>query len=51
VVRGPAVCAAARSPSGIAEGAVKLHLHTVYTKLRVDSRTSLILKLNEKAFV
>jgi DNA-binding NarL/FixJ family response regulator len=36
---------------GIAEGTVKLHLHTIYTKLRVDGRTALIVKLNEKSFV
>ena len=36
---------------GIAEGTVKLHLHTIYTKLGVDSRTALIVKLNEKSFV
>jgi DNA-binding NarL/FixJ family response regulator len=35
---------------GIAEGTVKLHLHTIYTKLGVDSRTALIVKLNEKSF-
>ena len=36
---------------GIAEGTVKLHLHTIYTKLQVDGRTALIVKLNEKSFV
>jgi DNA-binding NarL/FixJ family response regulator len=36
---------------GIAEGTVKLHLHTIYTKLRVEGRTALIIKLNEKSFV
>ena len=36
---------------GIAEGTVKLHLHTIYTKLDVDGRTALIVKLGEKAFV
>ena len=36
---------------GIAEGTVKLHLHTIYTKLNVDGRTALIIKLNEKSFV
>jgi DNA-binding NarL/FixJ family response regulator len=36
---------------GIAEGTVKLHLHTIYTKLHVDGRTALIVKLNEKQFV
>jgi DNA-binding NarL/FixJ family response regulator len=36
---------------GIAEGTVKLHLHTIYEKLKVDGRTALIIKLNEKAFV
>jgi DNA-binding NarL/FixJ family response regulator len=35
---------------GIAEGTVKLHLHTIYTKLKVDGRTALIIKLNEKSF-
>jgi len=35
---------------GIAEGTVKLHLHTIYTKLGVDGRTALIVKLNEKSF-
>ena len=36
---------------GIAEGTVKLHLHTIYTKLGVDGRTALIVKLNAKSFV
>jgi DNA-binding NarL/FixJ family response regulator len=36
---------------GIAEGTVKLHLHTIYTKLGVDGRTALIVKLSDKAFV
>jgi DNA-binding NarL/FixJ family response regulator len=36
---------------GIAEGTVKLHLHTIYMKLRVDGRTALVVKLNEKSFV
>lgn len=36
---------------GIAEGTVKLHLHTIYTKLGVDGRTALIVKLNDKSFV
>ena len=36
---------------GIAEGTVKLHLHTIYTKLGVDGRTALVVRLNEKAFV
>jgi DNA-binding NarL/FixJ family response regulator len=36
---------------GIAEGTVKLHLHAIYTKLRVDGRTALIVKLNEQSFV
>lgn len=36
---------------GIAEGTVKLHLHTIYTKLRVDGRTAMIVKLSEKSFV
>jgi two-component system, NarL family, nitrate/nitrite response regulator NarL len=36
---------------GIAEGTVKLHLHTIYTKLRVDGRTALVVKLNEKSFI
>jgi two-component system, NarL family, nitrate/nitrite response regulator NarL len=36
---------------GIAEGTVKLHLHTIYMKLRVDGRTALAVKLNEKSFV
>jgi DNA-binding NarL/FixJ family response regulator len=35
---------------GIAEGTVKLHLHTIYTKLKVDGRTALVIKLNEKSF-
>jgi DNA-binding NarL/FixJ family response regulator len=35
----------------IAEGTVKLHLHTIYTKLKVDGRTALIIKMNEKSFV
>ena len=35
---------------GIAEGTVKLHLHAIYTKLRVDGRTALIVKLNEQSF-
>ena len=35
---------------GIAQGTVKLHLHTIYTKLHVDGRTALIIKLNEKSF-
>ena len=36
---------------GIAEGTVKLHLHTIYMKLRVDGRTALVVKLNDKSFV
>ena len=36
---------------GIAEGTVKLHLHTIYAKLNVDGRTALIVKLNGKSFV
>jgi DNA-binding NarL/FixJ family response regulator len=36
---------------GIAEGTVKLHLHTIYTKLGVDGRTALIVKLSAKSFV
>jgi two-component system, NarL family, nitrate/nitrite response regulator NarL len=36
---------------GIAEGTVKLHLHTIYTKLGVDGRTALVVKLGEKAFL
>ena len=36
---------------GIAEGTVKLHLHAIYTKLGVDGRTALVVKLGEKAFV
>ena len=36
---------------GIAEGTVKLHLHTIYSKLQVDGRTALIVKLNSKSFV
>jgi len=35
---------------GIAEGTVKLHLHTVYTKLGVDGRTALLAKLQQKSF-
>jgi DNA-binding NarL/FixJ family response regulator len=35
----------------ISEGTVKLHLHAIYTKLRVDSRTALILKLKETGFL
>lgn len=35
---------------GIAEGTVKLHLHAIYTKLRVDGRTALVIKLAEKSF-
>lgn len=34
----------------IAEGTVKLHLHAIYTKLKVDSRLTLILKLRDKGF-
>src|SRR5919109_1228903 len=33
---------------GIAEGTVKLHLHAIYTKLGVDGRTALIVKLQQK---
>ena len=36
---------------GIAEGTVKLHLHTVYTKLGVDGRTALLVKLQQKSFI
>jgi DNA-binding NarL/FixJ family response regulator len=36
---------------GIAEGTVKLHLHTVYTKLGVDGRTALLAKLQQKSFI
>jgi DNA-binding NarL/FixJ family response regulator len=36
---------------GIAEGTVKLHLHTVYTKLGVDGRTALLAKLRQKSFI
>ena len=36
---------------GIAEGTVKLHLHAIYTKLQVDGRVALVVKLNEKAIV
>lgn len=36
---------------GIAEGTVKLHLHAIYSKLNVDGRTALLVKLNEKSFV
>ena len=35
---------------GIAEGTIKLHLHTVYTKLGVDGRTALLAKLQQKSF-
>jgi DNA-binding NarL/FixJ family response regulator len=35
---------------GIAEATVKLHLHTVYTKLGVDGRTALLAKLQQKSF-
>jgi DNA-binding NarL/FixJ family response regulator len=36
---------------GIAEGTVKLHLHTVYTKLGVDGRTALLAKLQQRSFI
>jgi len=36
---------------GIAEGTVKLHLHSVYTKLGVDGRTALLAKLQQKSFI
>ena len=36
---------------GIAEGTIKLHLHTIYTKLNVDGRTALLLKVNVKSLV
>src|SRR5688500_16200891 len=35
---------------GSAEGTVKLHLHTVDTKLGVDGRTALLAKLQQKSF-
>lgn len=36
---------------GISEGTVKLHLHHIYTKLRLDSRTALILYAQEHGLV
>lgn len=35
----------------IAEGTVKLHLHAIYTKLKVDSRSALIFRLKDKEFL
>ncbi len=36
---------------GISEGTVKIHLHTVYDKLQVDGRMSLLIRLREKGFI
>jgi DNA-binding NarL/FixJ family response regulator len=33
----------------ISEGTVKVHLHTIYSKLGVDGRMALVLRLKEKA--
>jgi DNA-binding NarL/FixJ family response regulator len=35
----------------ISEGTVKIHLHTIYSKLGVDGRMALLLHLKERAFV
>jgi hypothetical protein len=40
-----------KSSCAVRPGTVKLHLHTISTKLKVDGRTALIIKLNEKSFI
>jgi two-component system, NarL family, nitrate/nitrite response regulator NarL len=36
---------------GIAEGTVKIHLHVIYEKLKIDGRMALVLKMREKALI
>ena len=36
---------------GIAEGTVKIHLHVVYEKLKIDGRMALVLKMKEKGMI
>jgi DNA-binding NarL/FixJ family response regulator len=36
---------------GIAEGTVKIHLHVVYDKLKIDGRMALVLKMKEKGMI
>jgi DNA-binding NarL/FixJ family response regulator len=36
---------------GIAEGTVKIHLHVIYEKLKIDGRLALVLRMKEKAMI
>jgi DNA-binding NarL/FixJ family response regulator len=36
---------------GIAEGTVKIHLHVIYDKLKIDGRMALVLRMKEKAMI
>jgi len=36
---------------GIAEGTVKIHLHVIYEKLKIDGRMALVLRMKEKAVI
>jgi DNA-binding NarL/FixJ family response regulator len=36
---------------GIAEGTVKIHLHVIYEKLKIDGRMALVLRMKEKAMI
>jgi len=36
---------------GIAEGTVKIHLHVIYEKLKIDGRMALVLRMKENAMI
>jgi len=36
---------------GIAEGTVKIHLHVIYEKLKIDGRMALVLRMKENSLI